>query len=899
MSISTQPITISRLQPLRSPAPVRPGSLPPGEPVQGTPATGAPSPTRLAERTSPVPFVSNIFTVDALELIDDACRRAGWATPRPYAMARDAMRRIIRNLTGLDADPDRLYLNKFRFAQSSSTAFTGWEHRTPPTSSIPLTKMMFENFGAQAQLLTSSEMSVNAGIYTVGAGEDYYGAGNDFPLPLDKLREAIWADDFQTRMLDQVVRFWGQHWDDTRIIAKAHFISSAIAAREEGTLSPEAFSLLMRGAGTRLPATMPLGTATLAEKTSPERTVNVLAFDINGYPSSDILRFVGKDGLTVLYAPGLPSIFHEFASEVKLREWVVEASRSPERRQALQRSFSLYNQQDGIWHTGVANGLEKLSTGEWTSGIDTADRRYTGDIFEAFCANMRKRALTDVDTLIRSDSEINEEMWLESIRMLNNLLWPVALFVPEAAVPLSFAGMGSELGLELRQAYSGDTYDERHAGAYAAALTLGSTVVGIALGMKGIKGEVGEAEPAAPNLRAGDEPAGGPAEGPAGGSAGGSVPGDTGTALPVIDPKYAVDPAILSQRTPDAAGIYQVEDRFYIRITPAGGQDRFFEIRSDFKTGYGYVNVIDPETRRTVAILHSDGAEGWVMLPGLPGGMERPAYRGGPDPQAMTELSRRGYLMPSERINEVDFEPIEDMKERVDATRHKLEDLGREFSDDGKRGDYRIVYRVDDLTPEALLQSSYYRPSRDFIVVDRMLPQHAVIGSATVKSSNTVLEMWDRSNPEPMYQYSIVLDEGERSASYADRGGNDVEGLDEVHFPPPPVKNVYLLDSTDPNARRAIQALAASPSVNTSFGVPLQAYEDYRAGRLSLDEGARVLPPSGSGSPAATSSSGDSVTSLDTTRAGGQRTAQWVAMLPRPGTSRSPEQVQRPRSATI
>lgn len=76
---------------------------------------------------------------------------------------------------------------------------------------------------------------------------------------------------------------------------------------------------------------------------------------------------------------------------------------------------------------------------------------------------------------------------------------------------------------------------------------------------------------------------------------------------------------------PSAKGIYQVKDatthadRWLIRYTDATGISNVYEIRGDFKLSNGYVQIIDPQTRRPVMTAHSSGNGEWVSANGKGG----------------------------------------------------------------------------------------------------------------------------------------------------------------------------------------------------------------------------------------------------------------------------------------
>lgn len=832
------------------------------------------------------------LTEDQLSEVSKAAYAVRQNVPDIREMARASMATIIKDLTGQDADPDELYLNTFSSAVSSTTSFTGVEHTGEPNSSTSLTDLLLANFGANREYLQSSALDAYEGVYTQGRGEGFYGSPNEFKVSASSLRDAIWKADFQSEVLSNLHDFWAGYQDDVALLAKIQFAVAAVTAVGDLKLSLSALIMVMRGAGVNNDPLLAAISNGIGTETEGEDDVEVLTFDINGYASNDILRFVRPNQHTVLYIQGETPSFHEFLSEEALENWVKETAASPQGRKRLEHHFSLVNLQDGFWHTGVANGLKKLGSGAWSTGINSRSTPYTGNLFDAIAENMRLRSLSDADTLITSDSEITLDRWIGNLRGFNRVLWPVMILTPELEFGLLGITMGGELTLEANKAITGDTYDERKAGAVGAMATGSTMLAGAALGS------------VARNLSEAGQIS---AEGEDAFASSALRPVAEEQPLRIGDiSDFEVESSLIEGRASNQAGIFQAGGRYFIRHHDLTGVPRTYEIRSDFKLRDGYVNVIDPETRKSVAILHGDGNGGWKRITANGAGPDRPPYQGQRADQIRQSLNRRGYYVIADADESAALDQIEAMKERVDALRFKLEDLGREAEKNGRIGTYHLVYRVDNLRPDQLLAAGWFRPSRDFHAVVNMLERPATIGSASLTASNNVLDIWQYDSADGvMYQYAVVT-EGRKVGSFVDGGGYDYEFLDEVHFPPPPAKNVYLLDSSDENIRKTIAELAASRSVNTTYGIPLQVYEDFRLGRITLDASP---PPELPESSMASGQASDSLKSLDMTKRGQKRTQEWVDGIPttgtvveepQPGPSRSmqhemPEGIEEPK----
>ncbi len=763
------------IPPKKAPPPTRPSHSQPKQRIE-TPTVSTIRGTGLS--TS----LSTLVTDQTYRAINKTAARTRKDMPDIKAMAREAMSAIVKRLTGKTVDPDHLYLNTFSAAQSSRTSFTGWEHADSPNTSISLTQLLLRNFGATMQEMLPSDLQLNAGVYRAGKGEAFYGAPNEFPLSVAALRDAIWAEDFQTRVQDRLRDFWKDHFQDVRILVEAQFLAEVARAKEEMLLSPEGHALARSVSVDLADPQSGISLSVLGKSAVPAEDTIVRRLDINGYASSDILLLSDKSGRTILYLPGEKKALHEFQSEDALKEWIRLQAASRKGRKMLERHFSLYCRQDGVWYTGVRNALKKLGTGAWQSGINTRNYRVSGDVFHVLANNMRARSNSDADTLIKSDSEVSRDRWLEQIQTFNDVFWPVTMLVPGLEGAFLVGNLGSELALETNRAVTGDTYEERSAASQSAILTGSAILIGGALsaGARSIAERTGDLSPVAepPHLA-------------------------TGTEQPIVD---------------------------------------------------------------------------------------RPPYRGALSRRAQMTMNSMGYVL-SELPEDIAYDAMNDvverMKERVDALRHKFEDLGREPDETGRFGNHHLVYRVDDFRPEQLLNAGVFRPSYEFNAISNMLNEPATIGSGSLIGSDNVLAAWrrDRWSRNPLYQYAIVTEDG-RVAANLDGGGEDIEHFDEVHFRPPLAKNVYLLDSTDPKVRKMIADIVASPNINTSYGVPLQVFSDYSKGRLRLHDG--PLPAQSSNIPygidplEAIDLKDGEIEPVSPSRQNWQRIREWIDALPDP-----------------
>ncbi|AOE67777.1 hypothetical protein A7317_12445 [Pseudomonas fluorescens] len=436
------------------------------------------------------------------------------ALPNVRNEAKKWAEEIIFTLTGRKVDADTVFLNRFYNADSAPTV-TGWEHLgTEPLRSQRLPDALLSNFGEQDW--TPGVLDQDAGLYTVGTGESKkrgYGVHNQFPLTPSRLMHESWKTDFQELTATRQARFWKDHGDDYRMALKGNFVAQARQQRmayekaspaEREKMPPEQrfthddYQWVM-GAASNLPLKehRPL-TVEQLKATAPVK-VSTHVFDINGFQSSDILRFTGhdetyrsvrdrRDGVQILYIPGHQPAFLRFDSLEKMDQWVAEQGKDPDKLKALASHFSLRDRQDndnGFWtglktfftgddqsNKGVDRALKYLGSGYWDNlegtVIDQANVRIQGDVFSAMTDAARKRMTSDTDIAIKSNSEVTRDTWLNDVTAAAGLVTKLAVIGEPVVVGIAAATGLAETALGAEKAYSGDTQAERRQGASAA-----------------------------------------------------------------------------------------------------------------------------------------------------------------------------------------------------------------------------------------------------------------------------------------------------------------------------------------------------------------------------------------------------------------------------------------------
>ncbi|KAJ3636330.1 hypothetical protein Zmor_008714 [Zophobas morio] len=388
--------------------------------------------------------------------------------PNFTKIAHQVMRTKIKEQTGLDLNPDNVYLNYFGGEapkKYSPQAFLKWTRDVQPQWSVTLTDLAFCNFNNEDVFREANKLDEEYGVYWQGAGcGDYYGGENEVKIKPSQLRDIVWKLDFSSLINARLHEFWDRHQENWRTLSKAEFFRAALEAKEKGVLSTDDYTYILRGLDPGVPLNETVTLAHFQRKSPP--SIDVRRLDINGYAATDILRFVLENKREVLYIPGSPLSFYVFQNDHTMRQWIVEQAVDIRKRFFLTSHFSAYDRQDGNSYTGVDNALQKLAEGDWEvdgGGIDYYDsfRIKNTDVFEALALQTKERRFQDADTLIMSDSELCEQRVLVAFQIAGTVLGvPLMLFGPIGAL-VNTLMFGAILGLEIHVASNGDSEEER------------------------------------------------------------------------------------------------------------------------------------------------------------------------------------------------------------------------------------------------------------------------------------------------------------------------------------------------------------------------------------------------------------------------------------------------------
>ncbi|WP_445261177.1 membrane-targeted effector domain-containing toxin [Pseudomonas sp. RA_35y_Pfl2_P32] len=366
----------------------------------------------------------------------------------------------------LGLDPDHVYFHRFDTAESSSRAFTGWEHvHATPTSSMTLTQLVIQRFRASDQD-NADLLDVYAGFYTAGPKAGTFNETNEVRLHGNEVLKAFWRIDFSSMYRDRLTAFWNTSAADFRTLAKCNFLIQAVKARDTRQLSDEDFQFVTNAV--LGPLTWPVDLAML-QATQP-CTDTVRTLDVDGYVATNILRFIAPRGRQIVYLPGAAVAFTVLETELDMHYWVLQQMNEESMRRAFMAHFCLADRQtiaDNI--TDLMNRL--VSTwGKYDHHlINTHSRIIRGDAFSWLRDSSKDAMFAEAELSLTSNGDLRKKLWIGYLSAGLKVFGPMAVVGWPIALTVIGADIAS-MGLNIDQAANGKTAKERKAGVLGAVL---------------------------------------------------------------------------------------------------------------------------------------------------------------------------------------------------------------------------------------------------------------------------------------------------------------------------------------------------------------------------------------------------------------------------------------------
>ena len=592
--------------------------------------------------------------------------------PNTRAEAKKWAEALIFNLTGKHVDADTIYLNHFKGGQSAwggpEATVTGWEHNLEePYISLRLPDALLKNFNEGDWI--PGNLDANAGLYTVGAGESQkggYGARNQFPLEPSAVMHAAWKTDFQGEMTQKIDNFWNTHTDQYQTAIKGEFAyrarkqiktAQAMQPAERALQAPEHrftredYRLVM-GAVPNLPLdeNAPLKIEQLKAQAPQEGQIHAL--NIAGFASTDILRFSAADGgRQVLYIPGAEPAFLRFDSLENLEQWVIDQTKDDKKRESLASHFPLIVRQDHepgtlqtvakvliplLWFTGVGSrkegldtALQQLASGKLHPALHENQSPITGDVFSDIATATKHRMTGDADVVIKSNSEVTRDTWLNDVTVAAGLLAKLAPVAAPVAAAAVVAGL-TELVLGAEKQASGDTLAERQDGASKAFDGLLNTLFSVGASATPEDPFALPSEKQLPPVEPRPQPEATAGEEPQPGTSAVTHTVEPAvrqplprspSLIPMVQLSVPEGEALIRNALRDASGVYRMTDangvfHQFVRVTDETGKSGIFEISGRYRSGDSFARIINPDTGAGMMVV-TPGRDGeWARAPG-------------------------------------------------------------------------------------------------------------------------------------------------------------------------------------------------------------------------------------------------------------------------------------------
>ena len=396
--------------------------------------------------------------------------------PDVHGMAWAAARRLLRQNTGKTLNPDKVWWHRFDTASNSPHTFTGWQHFGVPVESMTLVELLMRRFNAHDQE-ASDQLQVYGGFYLDGPQHGAYDQRNEVAMLPDTFMQQLWKLDFASDFRQRVDAFWATHGQTFCELARARFLAAIGLAVRDGHLSKADARLLGQFAVTE-PALAEGGHASNA-LADHGGVVSVRSFDIAGYESSQILRFVDAQGRQILYLPTFEPAFQVCETEHELYEWVRSFLLTEPARKRWEALFldSPLSREEHAQAFGAA--LDRIRDSDASAQknlvdpgvlqrLNQHDRIVAGDVFERL-RDLARQQMQAVAQALTSNASLRKQMWIGYLNTFIRVFGPVTVCGWPLALTLVGAGLAN-VGLHIDQALNGTDRRQRKAGIIGAVL---------------------------------------------------------------------------------------------------------------------------------------------------------------------------------------------------------------------------------------------------------------------------------------------------------------------------------------------------------------------------------------------------------------------------------------------
>lgn len=306
--------------------------------------------------------------------------------PDIVRQAKIAIEAQIKKDHGLALDADQCFYNVFsadvRTGPSLQALGNGAYEGRAPSPSMTLAQAQIWALTQGLPDTIAEEAYADAGIYTEGRPCTSFGPHNKVALSAAQFLRAARDSGFIAQYEEALRNYWQDNIGALSMLAELNVFDYASHFRRAGH----------REVAMGLPGDSDLSDAALAMLTTaagrsdpdlPTVRIDMFGFDINGWPSTDIVWLRNTEGRIVLYIPGAPAEIHEYANLGEMRAGVRAMIGSPGEREWLATHFSDADRRNSLFYDGVDKWLLTLANdtaGTYDYAIARSPRRLSGTL---------------------------------------------------------------------------------------------------------------------------------------------------------------------------------------------------------------------------------------------------------------------------------------------------------------------------------------------------------------------------------------------------------------------------------------------------------------------------------------------------------------------------------------
>ena len=347
--------------------------------------------------------------------------------PALKKLARDKLKDEIHKRFNLDIDPD-----KACFIHFTNTMYYGHEkiHFPPVSVNKTLTEWLFSNFGRSVQD-NMQDMDAMCGIYLdFSLDKKEYHASEEVKIKPTKFIDLVWEIDFYKYAKSKINEKYENEKEQVKKITIDFLlnISTCDLAHEHKKNIIE-YILGLKS-----------------------HDFSISSFNIGDYQASNAFLFeYNRSGSIIVYFPNSDFKFKFFLNDVDMRFWVASISKDKLCRGMIASHFKIEKTQDGLIKDGVITLLNSAS--QHSKGYKDISVQKTNipseAFFNLFAINMKDKELSDLDCLVKSDSEVRRDIW-------EDIIDSVTINIPNPVSPFL------SLAMHIEHAFDADSFEEKN-----------------------------------------------------------------------------------------------------------------------------------------------------------------------------------------------------------------------------------------------------------------------------------------------------------------------------------------------------------------------------------------------------------------------------------------------------